>query len=133
MAQLTWLWGKGPSLFGHRAAKPQVMQRLPSAPQPTMQELGTSLQSRNQRLENAGPHLGILVGVDSALHAEGLRAQDFTVPLQCIQLKKAGGGQQLQGRQTGTCVWARLVAQASGNTGLPEGQYTLAFLCVLVL
>lgn len=40
-----------------------------------------------------GPHLGVFVGVHSALHAEGLGAQDLTVPLQGIQLEQAGSRQ----------------------------------------
>lgn len=37
-----------------------------------------------------GPHLGILVGVNGAFHAQGLGAQDLAVPLQGIQLEQAG-------------------------------------------
>lgn len=37
-----------------------------------------------------GAHLGVLIGVHGALHAEGLRAEDLAVSLQGIQLEQAG-------------------------------------------
>lgn len=39
---------------------------------------------------SGGPHLGILVGVHCAVHAQGLGAQDLTMPLQGVQLEQAG-------------------------------------------
>lgn len=40
-------------------------------------------------------HLGILVGVDRALHTKGLGAQDLTVSLQGVQLEQVGSRQKL--------------------------------------
>lgn len=36
------------------------------------------------------PYLGVFVGVDCALHTEGLGAQDLTVSLQGVQLEQVG-------------------------------------------